>query len=178
MYYLELNKDNMLSFLMGKNVSLPWRGQQDVCVYIPFDEWRKCISENLDILSKREPIHYKEAIERKSDKLLYRYFMYDCGWSLFNEVMLSSNAYSNATAIFPKFDNGKSLSVEKLIEKTTALSSSDIDKYLNRYLGSYPKCINTPVECMTAWNYQLYLSSLYLQSFAYGEVEHFTIDWR
>lgn len=178
---LVVTSNYMASFIMAKTVELPWRGQPNLICYIPYAEWLEFIQLNLPILSNRNPVNYNLALSKTGEsreKLLFRYYMFDVGWSLYNEVMVSANSKYDATVILPLFDDGMVYPLSRIKEEIALISSDTLNKYYQRFISANPKCIMVSLDMLSQWNYNLFLLSVYLQSYAYGNITKINIDWR
>lgn len=160
---------NMMSVIMGKDIYLPWRGQSNVVVNIPYEEWKDFIKGNINVLRNRTPLDYEKILSSDKELLSYRYFMFDCGWSLYNEVMISANVFQSATAILPSFIDGNNILFDSIISTAESISRADMNKYISRYTSANPKCCYVPIETLSNWNFSLLLLSLHIQSFAYSK---------
>ncbi len=176
MIELDVSKDNMAGVVMGKNVYLPWRGQRNVCLNVSFNEWLSFIREYGSILTDRTPVNYQKALNG-GQMLTYRMYMFDVSWALYNEVMISANESCDATLIVPYFgEEYKSVSLQECVDRARALSSDLSMKCARRLSIAQPCVLSSPTERFSDWNYQLFLLSLYLHSFAYSKtMEKFNI---
>ena len=191
MEIVRANQNNLASVLMGKNLQFPWRGQKDVTILIPFNEWLDFVRNNCDLLSNRPVLKYHKLFESYDEAVAIRYFMYDISWAQYSELAMSSGINRDATLILPYFDDGVRISALDLMKRFALITESDRIK-LHNNLKSATKAYNRLVsesdlyygivdtEKLSQWNLLVLYSCLYLQSKANknSELERLNIDWR
>lgn len=179
MNFIECTKDNLASVLMGKDTYVPWRGQRNLIIQIPFDEWFDFIKENRSILTARKPLNYELILGEQNEHRKYKFFMFDCSWALYNEVMCSANIGVDATIILPKFDTEEIISKQEIFESAYRMTQDDYNTYSGKLARAFPHCPCLPSSVLSRWNSDILLLSVYLQSLAYSEKEvRQNIDWR
>lgn len=191
MEVVKVNRDNLASVLMGKNIQFPWRGQRDVVISVPYNEWIKFIQEYGGYLQYRQPIDYKKALSLKGEDVSIRYFMYDVSWALYSELACSSNVQRDATLILPYFDNGRDISIDEAMSILNEMDMATVTKY-----HSYLKAITrtyynlmgiddlrfglVDLPNLSDWNKFIFKMCLFLQSRSSNTIqtERLNVDWR
>ena len=172
------NKNTLSSILLGKGIYVPWRGQSNMIIRIPFEEWLEYVHENVDILKHRVPINYEYIVQNKNPLREYRYFMFECSWAFYNEVMVSANQGVDATIILPKFETEVEESLTKILDKVDEIPEESFQKYYRNLINAKPTCTYVPLPNLSKHNFLCFQVCCYLQSYAFGNVTEFNINWR
>lgn len=177
MHEVYLAKDNLMSVVFGKDVWLPWRGQSCLSLYIPYSEWLLFRNEYKHILKDRQLPDYVSLNSGTSpEELQFRDYMFDVGWALYNEVMLSANKYKDATLILPMFEGvSESLTVIECANIASYFDEGEFNKYYNNFVNMIPNSTYVEWVDMSEWNQNLLYLSIYLQSFAYGDIKKINV---
>jgi hypothetical protein len=190
MEIINANRNNLASVLMGKNIQFPWRGQNDVVIFVPYEEWLEFIKKYKLLLQYRKPLNYEKMLEADED-MKVRYFLYDVSWALYSELACSSNLGKDATLILPHFDGGKIVSFVDVIETYKSMSVDTRKHYdnalkaitrnyysLNDSADSYYGLVELPN--LSDWNTLVYEICIFLQSRSSSKIktEKLNIDWR
>lgn len=191
MEIVKANKSNLASVIMGKNIQFPWRGQKDVLISVPFDEWLAFIEENKNLISYRVPLDYNKMLSTNDEGIKIRFFMYEISWALYCELANSSNVRKDATLILPYFDNGKSIMIDEVIRTIDQTASEELAKYHNKLKAATRNYYALMGDCdlqyglvdvskLSAWNMFIYKLCLFLQSKSSNKTvtERLNIDWR
>lgn len=180
MEILKCNVNNLASVLLGKGIYIPWRGQPDLLIQIPFNEWIQFTKRYRDTFNNRSPIKYSVIYEENVAIRQYRYYLFDCGWALYNEVMCSANMGLDATLILPNFEDGSSISILDALEEARAMDDDTYNKYYRILARAKPLSPQVPFASLSTWNSQMLLLSVYLVASAYqkSSSEKFNIEWR
>lgn len=188
---VKANSGNLASVLMGKNIQFPWRGQRDVVISVPYDEWVNFIQGYGSYLRYRGPLDYTKAVLEKGADLSVRYFLYDISWAQYSELACSSNVGSDATLILPYFDDGRFIQIDRVLSDLDELDLPEVTKYHNRLRAvtrNYYSLIGATdisfglvdLSNLSEWNVFVFKLCLYLQSRSSNTVktERINIDWR
>lgn len=191
MEIIKANSGNLASVLMGKNIQFPWRGQSDVVISVPYEEWVKFIQNFDGYLRYRGPLNYKQAVVEKGTDLSVRYFLYDISWAQYSELACSSNVQEDATLILPYFEDGKYIQIEDALSDLDKLELPEVTKYHNRLRAvtrNYYNLIGATdisfglvdLSRLSTWNSFIFKMCLYLQSKSSNTVktERLNVDWR
>lgn len=190
MEIIKANRGNLASVLMGKNIQFPWRGQRDVVISIPYEEWIAFVQNYGSYLRYRGPLDYRKAAEKDS-AMSVRYFLYDMSWAQYSELACSSNIRRDSTLILPYFDGGKSVSISEVLHVLDLMEMKDILKYHNSLKAVTRNYYNlmdstdmsfglVDLSNLSEWNGFVFKICLYLQSKSTNKVEteKVNIDWR
>lgn len=191
MEIIEANRDNLASVLMGKNIQFPWRGQRDVVISVPYEEWIEFVQNYNSYLLYRNPLDYRKAVEQRGSDMSIRYFLYDMSWAQYSELACSSNISRDATLILPYFDGGKLISISEVLSVLDTMKLPDITKYHNSLRAVTRNYYNlmdatdmsfglVDLSNLSEWNGFVFKICLYLQSKSNNRVktEKVNIDWR
>lgn len=179
MHYLTSESSNLASIIMAKGVWVPWRGQPDLVLRIPFDEWLTFIKQNRDVLSYRSPLRYDLILDQNDSERVDKFYMIDCSWSLYNEVMVCANYGYNATVVIPSVLSSDSIDIKAAIDKARNLSKDEFELYYGRLSRLKPKCREIPMSVMSKWNVDILMLSVYIQYLAYQKpVRKINFEWR
>lgn len=182
---------NLASVLMGKNIQFPWRGQKDVVISIPYNEWIIFIQEYGSYLQNRHPIDYGRALALKGEDASIRYFMYDVSWALYSELACSSNIHKDSTLILPHFDDGELISIDDVMSILNEMDFETVSKYHNylkaitrnyyNLIGSSDMSFGlVDLPNLSDWNKFVFKMCLFLQSRSSNRIEtkRLNVDWR
>lgn len=191
MEIIKSNRNNLASILMGKNIQFPWRGQKDLVILVPFEEWKAFVSQYGGILQYRKPLNYMKLLQSQDEGMFYRYFMFDVAWALYSELACSSNTGADATLIFPHFDTGQIVQIQDYLNLVLAMDTESIEKShssLKSATRNYYTLIGTDDlqfglvdnENLSTWNNLIFRICLYLQSQSSNKVKEnrLNVDWR
>lgn len=179
MRYLASESSNLASIIMGKGVWLPWRGQPDLILQVPFNEWLTFIKENRRLLEYRSPLRYDKILDEDVPERVKKFFLIDCSWALYNEVMTCANQGYNSTVVVPICDSPESISIREAINIAKGLSSKDFELYYGRVSRLKPRCREIPMTAMSAWNVNNLMLSIYIQYLAYQTpIRTIKFEWR
>ena len=190
MEIIKATENNLASIIMGKNISFPWRGQSDLLISVPFDEWLKFINKYHVIIGNRKPLDYSKMLQA-SEEVKVRYFFYEMSWALYAELANSSNINKDATIILPYFEGGKSIDILDALIEVNKMDSALVDKYHNSLKASTRNYYNLTGDAdlsyglvntgnLSDWNTLVFKICIYLQSKSSNKVvtEKLNIDWR
>lgn len=176
---LQVDSSNLASIIMGKNIWLPWRGQRNTMIQIPFDEWLTFISENRGLLSNRSPLDYSRILDEDVPDRKKKFFLIECSWAQFNEVMVSSSRGQDACVIVPICDDSLHVEVAEAINEVKKFTSENFSMYYGRLTRMRPRVAEIPIQAMSSWNVDVLMLSVYLQYMAYqNPIKLITVDWR
>ena len=177
---LQVDSSNLASIIMGKNVWLPWRGQRNIVIQIPFDEWLKFISENRGLLSCRSPLNYSLILDEVNvEDRVKKFFLIDCSWALFNEVMVCSSRGQDACVIVPICDDSLHIDAATAISQIKELDNETFKLFYGRLVRMKPRISEIPLQVMSSWNVDVLMLSVYLQYMAYQiPIDLITVEWR
>lgn len=188
---VKVNKNNLASIIMGKNISFPWRGQRDLLISVPYNEWLKFIKENRQLIGNRRPLDYSRMLDSKDENMKIRYFYYEMSWALFSELSCSSNVNKDATLILPYFDDGINIDIMEVINEANKIDSASFDKYHSNLKASTRNYFSmlddadlsyglVDVKTLSPWNVLIFKICIYLQSKSSNKIvtEKLNIDWR
>lgn len=191
MEIVKANRENLASILMGKNIQFPWRGQRDLIISIPFAEWKSFIQQYKAFLSYRPGLNYDSMLKSENEGMQIRYFMYDISWALYSELACSSNIGKDATLILPYFEDGRSVSMNELINELGKMDDDFIQLYYNKLKAATRNYYNLmgavdmqfgliDTSHLSQWNEFVFKVCIYLQSKSSNKfaTEKFNIDWR
>lgn len=191
MEILRASRNNLASVLMGKNIQFPWRGQRDVVITVPYEEWILFIREYSGYLNHRAPLDYRKALVDIGTDTSIRYFLYDISWAQYSELACSSNVSKDSTLILPHFDNGRVVSMDEVMSVLKQLPSEDVIKCNNSLKAitrNYYNLTDSPdmsfglvdLSNLSEWNMFVFRLCLYLQSKSNKKykTEQINIDWR
>lgn len=155
------------------------RGQPDVLISVPFNEWETFVRENHDVLMYRTPLVYSKMYEEKYTERSYRFFLFDCSWALYNEVMVCANLGLEASVIIPYWEGGKFITVSEILDTVRKLPENEYIRLARKLIYAKPACPTIPFDSLSVWNNNVLSICIYLQLRAYdGKFEKFNIDWR
>lgn len=189
MEIVKANKDNLASVIMGKNIYLPWRGQKELIIQLPYSAWLDFIKERIELIQYRKPLDYRAMLSKHDDAVNVRYFMYECAWALYSELAITSSRGEDATLILPYFDSGENITLSDIIDEVRKMSTDDFEKY-HSYLRAATKnyydiggmnninWILLDTENLSDWNRLLFYVCIYIQSRSskYVETKKLNID--
>lgn len=191
MEIVRASKDNLASIIMGKNITFPWRGQKDVLISVPFEEWLQFVKEHKVIIGNRKPLDYSKMLESSSEEVKIRYFYYEMSWALFSELANSSNLGKDATLILPYFEDGTNLELFDLLCEVERFDSTSKEKYHSSLKASTRNYYNllddadsayglVDTNNLSTWNQLIFKICIYLQSRSSNKIttEKLNIDWR
>lgn len=191
MEIIKANSGNLACVLMGKNLQFPWRGQKDVVINVPYNEWLSFIEGYGSYLRYRSPLDYSKAVQQRGTDLSVRYFLYDISWAQYSELACSSNIQNDATLILPHFDDGIFVSIANAMSDLDELSYEEVLKYHNRLRAitrNYYNLIGSSdisfglvdISKLSEWNLFVFKICLYLQSKSSNTIktEKINVDWR
>lgn len=191
MEVVKANNENLASVLMGKNIMLPWRGQKDVVISVPYSEWLKFIRGYGSYLRHRGPLDYRKAAQFGNTDMSIRYFLYDISWAQYSELACSQNMAADATLILPYFDDGRWIQIDEVYASLEEINLQEVQKYHNRLRavtrGYYNLIGGTDLALglvdlsnLSAWNAFVFQVCMYLQSRSSNQIktEKLNIDWR
>jgi hypothetical protein len=191
MEIIKVDRSNLASVLMGKQIQFPWRGQKGVVISVPFHEWLAFVQEYKDILNKRNPLNYSRMLTSDNIDMKVRYFFYDISWALYSELACSSNIRKDATLILPYFDHGKSIFIGDVLAQIKSMSLAEIDKCHSSLKAATRNYYNiagqqdvyyglVDVQSLSDWNTLVYEICMFIQSRSSNKrkTEQINIDWR
>ena len=191
MEIVKANRGNLASVLMGKNIQFPWRGQKDVVISIPYNEWVAFIQDYGSYLRYRGSLDYKKAVMEKGSDMSIRYFLYDVSWAQYSELACSSNVRKDATLILPYFDDGRTIPVSEVLKILDLMKMPELQKYINRLSAITRNYYNlmdstdmsfglVDFSHLSEWNGFVFKICLFLQSRSNNSIktEKLNIDWR
>lgn len=179
MRYLTSESSNLASIIMGKGVWLPWRGQPDLVLQIPFKEWFTFIKENRQLLMFRSPLKYEKILDEDVPERVLKFYLIDCSWALYNEVMVCANQGYNSTVVVPECDDPEKVSIREAIDIAKKFPLQEFETYYGRLSRLKPLCREIPLEAMSNWNVDILMLSVYIQYLAYQEpVRIINFEWR
>lgn len=191
MEIIKVDRSNLASVIMGKQIQFPWRGQKGVVISVPFYEWLAFVQEYKDILNKRNPLNYSRMLASDNIDMKVRYFYYDISWSLYSELACSSNVRKDATLILPYFDHGKSILIGDVITQIRTMSIEELDKCHSSLKAATRNYYNltgqqdvayglVDVQELSDWNKLVYDICMFIQSRSNNKrvTEQLNIDWR
>lgn len=191
MEIIKVNRNNLASVIMGKTIQHPWRGQPDVVISVPFNEWLAFIQSYQNVLVNRSPLSYKSMLASDNEELKIRYFYYDISWSQYSELAMSSNVRKDATLILPYFDNGNSMQLGDMITTVNAMPLEQLRKIDSSLKAATRNYYNAggltdmslglvDVAQLSEWNKLVYKICMFYQSRSNKAIptEELNIDWR
>ena len=191
MEIIKVDRSNLASVIMGKQIQFPWRGQKGVVVSVPFSEWLAFVQEYKDVLNKRNPLNYSRMLLSDNVDMKVRYFLYDMSWALYSELACSSNIRKDATLILPYFDNGKSVPIGDVLAQVRSMSIEEVNKCHDSLKAATRNYYNiagqqdnsyglVDVQSLSDWNKLIYEICMFIQSRSSNKriTEQINIDWR
>ena len=191
MIVVNSNCNNLASILMGKQIQFGWRGQNNVIITVPYDEWLQFIQRYKVLLKYRKPLDYEKMLMSKDVNVSIRYFLYDMSWALYSELACSSNVGKDATLILPHFDGGRTVTITEIVKSYYTLGDDMINHYhssLKAITRNYYGLVDDAdlqyglvnVSNLSEWNSLIYKICIYLQSKSSNKnvTEKINIDWR
>lgn len=191
MEIIKVDRSNLASVIMGKQIQFPWRGQKGVVISVPFSEWLAFVQEHKDILNKRKPLNYSRMLTSDNIDMKVRYFFYDISWALYSELACSSNIRKDATLILPYFDHGKSIFIGDVLTQIKSMSLVEVDKCHSSLKAATRNYYNiagqqdvfyglVDVQSLSDWNTLVYEICMFIQSRSSNKIvtEQINIDWR
>ena len=168
MEVVRCNENNLASVLMGKGVDLPWRGQRNVCILIPYDEWFSFIQNNKSMLGLRQPLQYDKILNSGSLARRYKYFMFECTWALYNEILISENNGKSCTLILPEFPDGQSVSYEHILNEAKQMPQDVFQKNYKSLQIAKPSWGGLYHSNLIDWNWDNLRLCVYLHSLTFN----------
>ena len=191
MEIIKVDRSNLASVIMGKQIQFPWRSQKGVVISVPFSEWLAFVQEYKDILNKRNPLNYSRMLTSDNIDMKVRYFFYDMSWALYSELACSSNIRKDATLILPYFDHGKSILIGDVLTQVRSMSIEELDKCHSSLKAATRNYYNlagqqdiayglVDVQNLSEWNRLVYKICMFIQSRSSNKrvTEQLNIDWR
>ena len=191
MEIIKVDRSNLASVLMGKQIQFPWRGQKGVVISVPFSEWLAFVQEYKDVLNKRNPLNYSRMLTSDNIDMKVRYFFYDISWALYSELACSSNIRKDATLILPYFDHGKSIFIGDVLTQIKSMSLAEVEKCHSSLKAATRNYYNiagqqdvyygiVDVQSLSDWNTLVYEICMFIQSRSSNKkiTEQINIDWR
>lgn len=163
----EITEKNILSVLVGRNIMLPWRCQNDLNIVVPYEVYtsflRYMVSSGICYLPSGIEL-YRKALQKGNEILLHRLYLRDISTSIYNEVAISSNYGKDATLISISYkDDYTEITLEEMLCRLNSLGAEairDSAEKLNR------QCFNCGLVTtkLSEWNLTLYYYSVYLRA--------------
>ena len=165
MEVIRCNETNLASVILGKGIDLPWRGQKGVCIVIPYDEWFSFICHNQPMLASRTPLDYNRIINVENETRRYNFFMFDCSWALYNEILISENNGKDCTLILPEFPDGSPISYDDVLMRANAMSAERYKFCLDSLNLAKPNSRRCLIGDVRPWNWDALSVCTYIHSF-------------
>lgn len=167
MEIVRCDRTNLASVLMGKGVDLPWRGQRNVCITIPEDEWFQFIREHHAMLTNRQPLRYENILNEDVPSRVYKFFMFECTWAFYNEILISENYGRDCTLILPEFLDGESVDYNTIVHRASMMSADEFNKNFKSLQIAKPSNVHLYHSNLTEWNWCNLQLCVYLHSLTF-----------
>lgn len=178
---ISISSKNIMSVIMGTGVNQTWRGQPNLVINVPFDEWFTFVKDNSDLLASRSPFNCKEIISNNKSVNWYKVFLWDIIHAQYNEICVSANLGNNATIIIPSYDGDNSVHLLDCVSACNNLSPEDFEKARRMILAQKPEPPGFYCNSISTWNHNLFRYCIYLQHLAFtkkGDEVKIKVDWR